>query len=405
MELTDKAIRNAKPTEKPHKLSAGRGLYLLLNPNGARWWRFNYRWQGKQKQLSVGVYPEITLAKARQRRDELRALLADGIDPGERRKAEKAARGGADSFEAVAREWYAKQAPTWAPSHAQEVKRRMERNLYPYLGARLVGEITAPELLAVLRRAEARGAVETAHRMLWKAGQVFRYAVATGRAERDPSGDLRGALPPRNPEHYAAITKPAEVGELMRAIDGYQGEPVTRAALKLLPLVFVRPGELRRAEWAEFDLDAAEWNIPAARMKRRKPHLVPLSTQAVAILRGLQPLTDAGRYVFPGARSAARPMSENAINAALRNMGITKDRMTGHAFRAMARTLLDEALGFRVDFIEHQLAHNVRDPLGTAYNRTKHLPERRRMMQAWADYLDSLKRGGNVVALHAGRGS
>ncbi|MDN5863976.1 MAG: integrase arm-type DNA-binding domain-containing protein [Gammaproteobacteria bacterium] len=400
MPLTDTAIRNAQPSAKPRKLSDARGLYLLLNPNGSRWWRFRYRWQGKQKQLSLGVYPDVGLAEARKRRDELRRQVAEGIDPGEQRKAAKARKAGAGSFEAVAREWFEKHKPTWAASHSEKIIRRLERDVFPWLGSRPVGEITAPELLQVLRRIEGHGAVETAHRALQNAGAVFRYAVATGKAERDPSGDLRGALAPWKPDHYAAVTEPAEAAELLRTIDAYTGSIVTLTALQLAPLVFTRPGELRHAEWAEIDLPAAEWRIPAEKTKVKEALIVPLATQAVALLRALQPVTGSGRYVFPGVRTAARPMSENTLNAALGYMGYGKERMRAHGFRAMARTMLDEQLGFPAYLIEHQLGHRVRDPLGRAYNRTKHLKERRAMMQAWADYLDSLKQGGNVVALH-----
>jgi len=384
------------------KLIDGRGLFLLVAPSGGKWWRFRYRFEGKHKLLSLGTYPAVTLKDARVKRDEMRRLLAAGIDPGQARKAEKAARGDANSFEAVAREWIGKYAPTWAESHASKIIRRLERDVFPWIGARPVGHITAPELLAVVRRIEQRGALETAHRALRNSGQVFRYAVATGRAERDPAADLRGALPPVKAKHLAAITDPEAVGALLRAIAGYQGSLVTRCALRLAPLTFVRPGELRKAVWAELDLNAAEWRIPAERMKMKQPHIVPLSRQAVAILRELHPLTGAGRYVFPGARTADRYMSENTVNASLRRLGFTGEEICGHGFRAMARTILDEVLNVRPDFIEHQLAHAVRDPNGRAYNRTAFLAERRKMMQAWADYLDALATGSNVVPLRAG---
>jgi len=397
MPLTDTAIRNARPREKPVKLFDAGGLYLILTPAGARWWRFDYRYGGKRRTLSMGVYPHVSLKEARAKRVEARKQLATGGDPSATRKAAKAAE--ADSFEAVAREWYAKHAPRWGPGHADNTIRCLEQDVFPRLGARPVGKVTAPDLLEVLRRIEARGALETAHRVLQNCRRVFRYAIATGRAERDTAADLRGALPPAEEKHHAAITDPKAIGALLRAIDGYQGDLPTRCALRLAPLTFVRPGELRAAEWTEFDLDRAEWNIPASRMKTREPHLVPLSVQAIAILCEICPLTGSGRYVFPSLRTAARPMSETTINAALRRMGYAKDEMTGHGFRAMARTLLDEVLGVRPDFIEHQLAHTVRDPLGRAYNRTTHLPERRDMMQRWADYLDGLKNGAEVVPL------
>lgn len=392
MPLTDTAIRAAKPSDKPVRLFDAGGLYLEVAPRGGKWWRWKYRWEGREKRLSLGVYPDVPLKMARERRDAARTLLASGVDPGEHRKAQKAAGNrAASSFEVLAREWFAKFAPSWEPSHADRIIRRLERDIFPWLGARPVDGITAPDLLAVLRRIEERGAIETAHRARQNCSQVFRYAIATGRAERDPSTDLRGALPPAQSTHFAAVTEPHAVAALLRACDSYTGTFTVRCALRLAPLVFVRPGELRRAEWDEVDLDAAEWLIPAERMKMRLPHLVPLSTQAVQILRELHALTGAGRYVFPSARSRDRPMSDNAILAALRRMGFGRDEMTGHGWRAAARTILDEVLGERPDIIEHQLAHAVRDPLGRAYNRTAHLPARRQMMQRWADYLDTLR--------------
>lgn len=377
-------------------------MYLEISPAGGKWWRLKYRYDGKEKRLSLGVYPDVSLKDARQRRDDARKLLADGVDPGENRKAIKANKTerAANSFEVVAREWFARKSPGWAASNAEKIIKRLENDAFPWLGGRPIADITPPELLKVLRRIEERGAVESAHRMRNYCGQIFRYAIATGRAERDASADLRGALPPPVKEHRAAITDPKAAAELLRAMDGYQGSFVTLCALRLAPLVFVRPGELRKAEWSEIDLDTAEWNIPPDRMKMREPHLVPLSTQAVAILRELHPLTGEGRYVFPGARTNGRPMSDNAILAALRRMGFAKDEMSGHGFRAMARTILDEVLGVRPDFIEHQLAHAVKDPNGRAYNRTAHLAERRKMMQLWADYLDKLKAGAEVIPLH-----
>ena len=341
------------------------------------------------------MYPDVSLKLARERRDEARELLAQGIDPGAKRKAEKEAP--KNSFEAVAREWFEKFKPQWVDSHADKIIRRLDRDIFPWLGSRGIETIKAPEVLTVIRRIEARGAVETAHRAMQNCGQVFRYAIATGRAERDPSADLRGAVPPSKGKNLAAITEPVRIGELLRAIDTYMGAIVTRAALRLSPFVFVRPGELRKAEWAEVDLAAAEWRIPANRMKTREPHIVPLSKQAVAILRELHPATGSGRYILPSARSALRPMSENAILAALRRMNYTGNEMTGHGFRAMARTVLDEVLGQRVDWIEHQLAHAVKDANGRAYNRTAHLPQRHKMMQTWADYLDKLRAGAIVI--------
>ena len=399
MPLTDTAVRNAKPGAKPVRLFDERGLYLEVSPTGGKWWRVKYRLDGKEKRLSLGIYPDVGLKDARDRRDAARKLLADGIDPSENRKAQKSARAdrAANSFEVVAREWFAKFSATCATHHGDRIIRRFERDIFPWIGGRPISEVTAPELLTVVRRIESRGALETAHRALGNCGQVFRYAVATGRAERDPSGDLRGALPPVKGEHFAATTEPKRVAEILRAMDGYEGTLTVRCALRLAPLVFVRPGELRKAEWGDIDLDAAEWRYTVT--KTNTPHIVPLSRQAVEILRELQPLTGRGRYVFPGARSNGRPMSDNAILAAMRRMGIAKEEMSGHGFRAVARTILDEVLGVRPDYIEHQLAHAVRDPNGRAYNRTAHLPERHKMMQQWADYLDKLKAGAEVIPL------
>ncbi|HYS90011.1 MAG TPA: integrase arm-type DNA-binding domain-containing protein [Bradyrhizobium sp.] len=403
MPLTDTAVRSAKPGAKPAKMFDERGLFLLVTPAGGKWWRFRYKLDGKEKLLSLGVYPDVALKGARGRRDEARKLLADGIDPGENRKSMKSARveRAANSFEVVAREWFAKYEPTWAANHSDRIIRRFERDIFPWLGGRPIAEIKAPELLAAVRRIEARGALETAHRAIANCGQVFRYAIATGRAERDPSPDLRGALPPVKGENFAAITEPTKVAELLRALDGYHGTLTVACALRLAPLVFVRPGELCKAEWADIDLGAAEWRYHVT--KTDSEHIVPLATQAVAILRELHALTGTGRYVFPGARTNGRPMSDNAILAAMRRMGIAKDEMSGHGFRAMARTILDEVLGFRPDFIEHQLAHAVKDPLGRAYNRTAHLPERRKMMQQLADYLDKLKAGADIVQIRGGK--
>ena len=400
MPLTDTTIKNAKPGVKPLKLSDERGMFLLVTPKGGKWWRLKYRFDGKEKLLSLGVYPDVGLKDARVRREEARKLLADGIDPGANRKAVKAsgALSAANSFEVVAREWYDKFAPGWAKDHGNRIIRRLERDVFPWIGAKPVTDVTAPDLLDVVRRIESRGAIETAHRALSNCGQVFRFAIVTGRAVRDPSPDLRGALSPTKGEHFAAVTEPVQVAQLLRTLDGYQGTLTVACALRLAQLVFVRPGELRNAEWSCVDLDAAEWRYTVTKTKSQ--HIVPLSTQAVEILRELQPLTGASRYVFPGARTNGRPMSDNAILAAMRRMGIAKDEMSGHGFRAMARTILDEVLGVRPDLIEHQLAHAVKDPNGRAYNRTAHLPERRKMMQQWADYLDTLKAGATVIPLH-----
>ncbi|HUY18681.1 MAG TPA: integrase arm-type DNA-binding domain-containing protein [Candidatus Binataceae bacterium] len=400
--LTDSAIRQAKPSTKPCKLFDGAGLYLLIAPIGGKWWRLKYRFGGREKLLSLGTYPETSLKLAREKRDSARKLIAAGVDPSVERRAAKVAlvQRESGSLEAVAREWFEKFSANWAPTHANTIIRRMERDVFPWLGRRPVGEITAAELLTALRRVESRGALETAHRVHQICGQVFRYAIATGRAQRDPSGDLRGALPPVKETHHSALTEPKQVGALMRSINGYQGSFVVRCALRLAPLVFVRPGELRKAEWSEFDLDGATWRIPAARMKMRTEHIVPLSRQAVEVLREVMPLTGAGRYVFPNARTASRPLSENAVLAALRRMGYRTDEMTGHGFRTIASTLLNE-LGWPRDAIERQLAHAERDGVRDAYNRAEYLAERRRMMQAWVDYLDGLASGGAVIPFRA----
>jgi len=398
MPLSDAAVRNAKPIGRPIKLFDERGLFLLISPAGGKWWRFRYRFGGKHKMLSMGVYPDVSLRDARERREAARKLLANNIDPGEERKAVKAtgAERAQNSFEVIAREWFARFSPNWASGHSDKIIRRLERDIFPWIGGRPIAEIIAPEILATLRRIESRGAIETAHRAQQNCSQVFRYAVATGRAQRDPTGDLRGALSPVKERHHASITDPKKVGELMRAIGGYQGSIVTKCALQLAPLTFVRPGELRRAEWAEFDLESAEWRIPAARMKAREQHIVPLSRQALAALQELYAVTGEKKYLFPGARTNGRPMSENTVNAALRRLGYSREEMTGHGFRSMASTLLNEQ-GWHRDAIERQLAHAERNAVRAAYNYAEHLPERRKMMQAWADYLDARADDGKVV--------
>jgi integrase len=392
MPLTDLAVRNAKPADKPIRLHDAGGLYLEVSPAGGKWWRWKYRHGGKEKRLSVGVYPTVGLREARERRDNARRLLGNGVDPSDHRKAQKEATRAqiADSFEVIAREWFRAFSPTWATSHSTRIIRRLERDVFPWLGELPIASIAAPQVLAVLRRIEQRGALETAHRALVNCGQVFRYGVATGRCVRDLTPELRGALPPAAQGHFAATTDPTKLGAILRAFEGYEGSFVVRCAMRLAPLVFVRPGELRAAEWSDIDMANAEWRYVVSKTKSQ--HVVPLAGQALAILSELQPLTGAGRYLFPSARDANRPMSDNALLAAMRRMGIGKEEMTGHGFRAVARTILDEVLGFRPDFIEHQLAHAVRDPNGRAYNRTAHLPERRQMMQSWADYLEALTR-------------
>jgi integrase len=390
-------VQKVKPKDKPFSLFDGGGLYLLVTPSGGKLWRFKYRFNNKEKKLAFGSYPEISLLDARRRRDDARRLLANSVDPGDVRKAQKQANiPETETFEVIAREWHTRFISTWTTGHAETIMSRLERDLFPWIGKYPIAAIKAPELLAVLRRVESRGALESAHRIRTICGQVFRYAVATGRAERDPAADLKGALPQPQEKHRAAITDPAEVGKLLRAIDGYQGSFIVKCALQIAPLVFVRPGELRHAEWAEIDFENAQWNIPAGKMKMKEPHLVPLSKQAIEILTELKKLTGSGRYVFPG-RTSQRPMSDNAILAALRSMGYPKEEMSGHGFRAMARTILDEVLQVRPDFVEHQLAHAVRDPNGRAYNRTAHLDERIKMMKMWADYLDRLRVGAKVL--------
>jgi integrase len=390
MALTETLIRQTTPGPKPVKLFDGRGLYLLLNPNGTRWWRFKYRFEGREKLISLGTYPDVGLKLARDRCDATRQQLVAGIDPGAKRQAEKAARG--DSFEAIAREWLAQQKPKLAPTTYAKAEWVLETLIFPGVGKRPIGKITAPDLLAVLRKIEVRGTFETAHRAKQRCGQVLRYAISTGRATHDITADLRGALAPSVSTNHAALTDPSKVGELMRAIDGYSGVAATRYALKLAPLTFVRPGELRHAVWSEFDLEKAEWRIPAERMKMREAHLVPLSRQAVELLRELQSITRRTNYVFPAIGNGRRPISENTVNAALRRLGYAHDEMTGHGFRSMASTLLNEQ-GWHPDLIELQLAHAERNKVRAAYNRAQRLAERRKMMQAWADYLDELKAG------------
>jgi integrase len=390
--LSDLAIKSAKPGGISRKLYDHGGLYLLVTPAGGKLWRLKYRVNRREKTLSFGRWPEVSLVDARRLTMDARILLAKGIDPGEEKKRRRLAVPDGPTVELVAREWFARFLPTWAPGTANLIRKRLEQDVIPVLGRRPIADVRAPEVLALLRGIEARSTLSTAHRTRVTVGQVCRYAVATGRAERDPTGDLKGALPPApEPRHFGAALDPAVVGALLRAQDAYHGSTVVRAALRLAPLVFVRPGELRGARWEEIDLDTATWTIPAARMKGRREHLVPLSRQAMVILRDVQAATGRSPYVFPSARTSRQTMSTGAVTMALRACGYPSRSVTGHGWRATARTLLDEVLGYRVDVIEHQLAHAVRDPLGRAYNRTTHLDERRRMMQEWADYLDGLK--------------
>lgn len=423
--LTDKAIRaaikSAADTGLQAKLSDGAGLHLDVRPTGAGWWRFRYRFDGAEKMLSCGTYPDTGLALARRKREDARALLAAGTDPSQARKAGKAAtrqaseaqaladagQAGPGSFEAVAREWLAEvHGAKVTPGHAERTRIRFEQDAFPWIGARLLAEMEAPELLAVLRRVTARGAIETAHRLKDACGQVFRYGIASGACTRNPAGDLRDALPPVPTRHHAAIVEPSKAAELLRAMSDYAGHPSTRAALALSAMLFLRPGELRQLEWAWVSFDDELLTIPGALMKRKKadkangpPHLVPLAPQAVAILRELQPLTGAGRYVFPSLQTKDRPMSENTINVALRRMGFDRDTATAHGFRAMARTMAAERLGIAPEVIEAQLAHAVGDALGRAYNRTTFLEQRRELMTKWADYLDRLRTGAQVIAM------
>ncbi|WP_321968611.1 tyrosine-type recombinase/integrase [Paraburkholderia tropica] len=396
MPLTDLEVRRAAPREKTYRVSDGRGMYLEVSPSGGKYWRLKYRFNDRERRLALGVYPDVTLAHARRKRDEARALLADGVDPGQAKKEKRllARLNAATTFEAVALEWYEQQAPGWAASHSEKIMGRLKKDLLPWLGSRPIADIGPPELLEVLRRAEKRGAHDTAHRLHQNCGQIFRYAVATGRAMRDPSADLRGALRPNRHTHFASITDPQKVGEMLRAFDSFSGTLVVRAALQLAPLLFVRPGELRQAEWAQIDLELREWRFTVSKTKTE--HLVPLATQAVEILKEVQALTGKWRCVFPG-RDRRKPMSGAAINAALQRLGFdTKTEITGHGFRAMARTILHERLRFPAEIIEHQLAHRVPDALGSAYNRTRFIDDRVAMMQAWADYLDRLKAGADV---------
>ena len=396
--LNDTKLRHLKPRATAYRVADGNGLCIEMRPGGSKVWRYRYRHAGKPSIITLGDYPAMPLVKARAERDKARGLLKAGANPAYVAKAERAVQvdRAANTFAAVALEFLAKREKEGMGEGSVTRTRRLIEKDLSGIASLPLAEVTAPVLLATLRKLEQRGIVETAHRARGLAGQVFRYAIATGRAERNPAVDLHGALEQPQSKHFASITEPARIGELLRAIDHYHGSPVTVAALKLAPLVFVRPGELRKAQWTDIDLDTAEWRYTAS--KTQTPHIVPLADQAVAILRDLHSLTGQADYVFPGVRSTRRPMSENTVNAALRYMGFDNDTMSGHGFRAMARTLLDEVLHFRPDYIEHQLAHAVRDPNGRAYNRTAHLAERKTMMQAWADYLDNLRHGGQVVA-------
>jgi integrase len=402
MKLTDTAIKKSKPEARAFKMTDGGGLFLLVQSSGSKYWRLAYRFEGKQKLLALGVYPDVPLVLARERREEARKLLAAGVDPSENRKAAKAARlqRAENSFEVITREWLASHMKNKAPSHREKVIRRFELYLFPWLGGKPVADITARQVLEAVQRVEKQGKLETAHRALQVCGQVFRYAVQTGRAERDVTADLKGALPPSTAKHMATFTEPKDVAELLRAIDGFKGSFTVQCALKIAPMLFVRPGELRMARWADINLDSGEWRYVVS--KTKTDHLVPLPKQAVTLLRELHPFSGHGEYVFQGGHDPKKVMSEAAINAALKRMGYdTKTQITGHGFRAMARTILHERLSIDPHIIEHQLAHKVPDALGMAYNRTKFIEQRTAMMQAWADYLERLKTGGEVMLLRA----
>lgn len=419
--LTDTAIRKSKPGDKPVKLSDGGGLYLELHPNGSRYWRMKYRHAGAEKRLAFGVYPEVTLAEARACRDDARKLLANGTDPGEVRKATKvageakaeAARTeaaglpGPGSFEHVAREWLTTiHEAKVSAGHAERTRIRLQQDAFPWLGRRPIADIEAPELLQALRRVESRGAFETAHRIKDACGQVFRYGIAIGACQRNPATDLKDALRPVPTRHHAAIIDPKLGGQLLRDMMAYAGHPVTRAALALSALLLLRPGELRQLQWAWIDLEAATVTIPGELMKRTKadkangpPHIVPLAPQAVAIFKDLQPLTGSKLFAFPSLHTGERPMSENTVNTSLRRMGYDRETMTAHGFRAMARTMIAERLGIAAEVIEAQLAHAVGDALGRAYNRTQFIDQRRDMMAKWADYLDRLRDGAQIISI------
>lgn len=403
--ISDIQARKAKAQDKPYKLTDEKGLYLYITPQGGKLWRFDYRHEGKRKTLSFGVYPDVSLSDARDKRDDARKLIAAGGDPSAQRKALKAANAerAANSFEVIAREWHQTHMADKTEDHAKRTLTRLEKDVFPWMGARPLADIEALEILAVLRRVEQRGANELAHNVKRTIGQVFRFAIATGRASRNPVPDLQGALKPVVVEHYAAITDPAKIGELLRAVDGYTGELATRCAFRLSFLVMLRPGEVRKAEWQEISLERKEWRIPAHKMKMRDEHIIPLSQQAIEIFEEIRPLTGHGRYVFPSVRTHERPMSENTITGALRRLGYTGDEMTAHGFRAMASTRLNESHLFHADAIERQLAHGERDSVRAAYHRAQYLPERVKMMQWWADYLDGLKNGAEVIQFkHAG---
>lgn len=397
MKLTDNKIRNLKPREKQYKVSDGKNLFLIITPNGSKYWRYKYIFNEKEKTLAIGVYPNITLSQAREKRNEAKQQLANGNDPSFIKQTKQLIRKqtAQNTFEAVAREWHSKFLSKWSEKYAIKTVDRLEKNIFPWIGNKPISEVTSMELLKLLQKIEARGARETAHRVLQICGQIFRYAIVTAKVEIDPSAALKGALEPVPKNHYASITNPEEIGKLLRSIDSYNGYLVTKYALKLSALLFVRPGELRAAEWSEFNFDNAEWRIPAAKMKMKSVHIVPLSTQAIAILRQLQQITGQQKYLFPGLVNSYRPMSDNTITCALRRLGYTSNEMTAHGFRSMACTILNEQ-GWNRDAIERQLAHMERNHIRAAYNYAEYLTERRKMMQEWADYLEKLKNQVNL---------
>ncbi len=398
--LSATQVKTAKPKNKSYKLSDGRSLYLLVTPSGGKLWRMDYRFDAKRKTLSLKSYPDITLADARKARDDAHRLIANGIDPNEVKKSKKVFKQEkSETFKVIAIEWHTVFKGKWTEKHSERLLTRLEQDFFPFLGDIPIKEIKAPALLEVLRRVEIRS-VEQAHKLRGTCNQIFQYAIASGRIESNPAAGLQGILRPIKHKHMAAPTEPKAVAQLLRAIDGFTGSFVVKCALQLAPMLFVRPGELRKAEWSEINFEKAEWSIPAHKMKMKQPHLVPLSTQAVAVLKKIHLLTGAGQYVFPSRNSPLKPMSDNTINASLRRLGFDKDEISGHGFRAMARTMIHEILHFNPDAIEAQLAHAVPDRLGRAYNRTQHLVERQKMMQEWTNYLDSLKETAKVIPFH-----
>ena len=396
--LNDTAIRNAKPTSATQKLKDGGGLFLYVEPNGSKRWRYRFQFEGKEQLLSLGVYPDVTLKEARTERDRLKDLINQGINPSDQRKADKATPAGfhPNAFELVAREWFNEYKDTWTASHGERIMRRLEKDVFPWIGKKDIAEITAPEVLTVIRRIKDRGVLETAHRAMGNCGQIFRYGVQTGKCLRDVTYDLRGAIPQPIRGQMASLTEPKDVRRLLQSFDDFTGSYPVQCALKLSVMWFVRPSELRTARWADFDLEAGEWRFTVS--KTKTPHIVPLSTQAIALLNDLHALTGHCDYVFAINKNA--PMSDGTVNKALRRLGWnTQTEYTGHGARAMARTILAERLRVQPEIIEHQLAHRVPDTLGTSYNRTKYLDDRKRMMQVWSDYLDELKEGGKVIKM------